>query len=94
MVTALLVLTALTGCTTTSVTEEQSTLKETLLSMIPVLPEVPALPQLTWTYQDGLYCLDEQNVDRLLDYGENTLPLFRWELDQYRRKLDSILQAL
>ncbi len=62
--------------------------------MIPVLPEVPALPQLTWTYQDGLYCLDEQNVDSLLDYGENTLPLFRWELDQYRRKLDSILQAL
>ena len=94
MVTALLVLTALTGCTTTSVIEEQDTFKETLLSMIPVLPEVPALPQLTWTYQDGLYCLDEQNVDSLLDYGENTLPLFRWELDQYRRKLDSILQAL
>ena len=94
MVTALLVLTVLTGCTTTSVTEEQSTFKETLLSMIPVLPEVPALPQLTWAYQDGFYCLDEQNVDRLLDYGENTLPRFRWELDQYRRKLDSVLQAL
>ena len=94
MVTALLVLTVLTGCTTTSVTKEQNTFKETLLSMIPVLPEVPALPQLTWTYQDGLYCLDEQNVDRLLDYGENTLPRFRWELDQYRRKLDSVLQAI
>ena len=94
MVTALLVLTALTGCTTTSVIEEQDTFKETLLSMIPVLPEVPALPQLTWTYQDGLYCLDEQNVDKLLDYGENTLPRFRWELDQYRRKLDSVLQAI
>lgn len=94
MVTALLVLTVLTGCTTTSVTKEQNTFKETLLSMIPVLPEVPALPQLTWTYQDGLYCLDEQNVDKLLDYGENTLPRFRWELDQYRRKLDSVLQAI
>ncbi len=94
MVTALLVLTVLTGCTTTSVTKEQNTFKETLLSMIPALPEVPALPQLTWTYQDGLYCLDEQNVDKLLDYGENTLPRFRWELDQYRRKLDSVLQAI
>ena len=94
MVTALLVLTVLTGCMTTSVTKEQNTFKETLLSMIPVLPEVPALPQLTWTYQDGLYCLDEQNVDRFLDYGENTLPLFRWEMDQYRRKLESVLQAL
>ena len=94
MVTALLVLTVLTGCTTTSVTKEQNTFKETVLSMIPVLPEVPALPQLTWTYQDGLYCLDEQNVDKLLDYDENTLPRFRWELDQYRRKLDSVLQAI
>ena len=92
--TALLVLTALTGCTTTSVAEEQSTLKETLLSMIPVLPEVPALPQLTWTYQNGLFCLDEQNVDRLLDYGENTLPRFRWEMDKYKRDLEIVLNSI
>ena len=94
MVTALLVLTVSTGCTTTSATDEQSTFKETLLSMIPVLPEVPALPQLTWSYQDGLYCLDEQNVDRLLDYGENTLPRFRWELDKYRRELEIVLSSI
>ena len=92
--TALLVLTALTGCTTTSVVDGQETFKETLLSLIPVLPEVPYLPELTWTYQNGLYCLDEQNVDKLLDYGENTLPRFRWELDKYRRELEVVLSSI
>lgn len=62
--------------------------------MIPALPEIPFLPELTWTYQNGLYCLDEHDADRLLDYGENILPRFRWDLEQYHRKLDSILQAL
>ena len=68
--------------------------RDTLISMIPVLPDFPSLPELTWTYENGLYCLDEQNVDKLLDYGENTLPRFRWELEQYHRKLESILKAL
>ena len=62
--------------------------------MIPVLPDVPSLPKLTWTYQNGLYCLDEQNVDLLLDYGENTLPNFRWQLEQYRKKLEIVLESL
>ena len=62
--------------------------------MIPVLPAVPSLPQLTWTYWDGLYCLDEQNVDRLLNYGENTLPHFKWELDKYKRELEIVLNSI
>ena len=62
--------------------------------MIPALPEVPSLPELTWSFKDGLYCLDEPDVDKLLNYGENTIPLFRWELELYQRKLDVILQSL
>ncbi|MBQ3697690.1 MAG: hypothetical protein II883_07190 [Spirochaetales bacterium] len=73
---------------------EDSSFKDTLVSMLPVLPEVPSIPELTWTYKDGLYCLDEMNVDRLLDYGENTLPHFRWELEQYHRKLMTVIEAL
>ena len=94
MVILILALIGSTSCTTTNVTEDKTTFKETLLSMIPDLPDVPSLPALSWTYQEGLYCLDEQNVDMLLDYGENTLPHFRWELGQYQRKLDVILQSL
>ena len=91
---ALLVLIVLTSCTTTEVGLESDLFRDTLISMIPALPEVPALPELKWVYKNGLYCLDEQNVDKLLDYGENTLPRFRWELEQYQRKLDSILKSL
>ena len=90
----ILVLIGLTGCTTTSASVEQDLFKETLLSMIPVLPEVPSLPELKWTYRDGLYCLEEHDVDKLLNYGENDLPLFRWQLEQYQRKLEIILQSL
>lgn len=84
----------LTSCTTTEVSDQSDIYRDALISMIPKLPEVPTLPQLTWTYKDGLYCLDEDNVNKLLDYGENTLPLFRWEMKQYQRKLDAVLSAL
>ena len=30
----------------------------------------------------------------VLDFGENILPRFRWELSQYQKKLDSVIQAL
>ena len=94
LVTAILVLSVSTGCTTTEVNPEPDLFRDTLVSMIPVLPEVPSLPQLTWIYKDGYYCLDERNVDLLLDYGENTLPRFRWEMQQYHRKLMTVLDAL
>lgn len=61
--------------------------------MIPALPQVPSLPQLEWHYTDGMYWLDERNVDLLLDYGENTLPRFRWEMEQYHRKLEVVLSS-
>ena len=89
-----LALSVLTSCTTVETTDPSDTYRDILISIIPKLPEVPTLPQLSWTYKDGLYCLDEDNVNKLLDYGENTLPLFRWEMQQYQRKLDAVLSAL
>lgn len=82
------------SCTSTEKIVEDSTYRDVLISMIPVLPDVPSLPQLEWVYHDGLYCLDERNVDILLNYGENTLPHFRWELDQYCKKLDAVVSGL
>jgi hypothetical protein len=84
---------ASTGCTTTEVPQETGTYREIILGMVPELPDVPTFPTLHWTYSDGLYSLDEENVDRLLDYGENQLPHFRWELEQYERKLSAVLAA-
>lgn len=92
--TVILVLSASTSCTTTSVVDGQDSFKETLLSMILPLPEIPSFPELTWVYQDGLYCLDEQNVDRLLDYGENKLPRYRFEMDRYEEELKIVLDGI
>lgn len=95
MVTATVVLTVSTGCTTTEPkTVQDSTYKEVLLDMIPELPEPPQFPVLHWSYSDGLYSIGEEDVDKLLDYGENKLPRFRWELEQYRKNLDVVLGAL
>jgi hypothetical protein len=59
--------------------------------MIPSLPEVPSLPLLTWSFKDGMYSISESDVDKLLDYGENTLPLFKFELDVYKRQVEIII---
>lgn len=62
--------------------------------MVPELPEVPEFPVLHWSYSDGLYSIGEEGVDNLLDYGENLIPRFRWELEQYKEQLDIVLSAL
>lgn len=65
-----------------------------MLDMVPELPVVPAFPVLHWSYSNGLYSIEEDDVDRLLDYGENRIPRFRWELEQYQKKLETVLQYL
>lgn len=88
------VLTVSTSCTSTEpVVEETTSYHETLLSLLPSVPEVPTFPELHWNYTDGMYWIDEHDVDILLDYGENILPTFKWELQQYQRKLDAVISA-
>lgn len=65
-----------------------------LVSMAPEAPTIPAFPELAWSYKNGLYCITEEDADRLLDYGENGLPLFSLRYDQYRRRMSIILDAL
>lgn len=62
--------------------------------MIPDLPNLPEWPQLTWTYQDGMYCLSEDDADKVLDYWENKIPLYLWEMDSYKNKLMIVLEHL
>ena len=97
----LLVLSVLTGCTSTretgrteAVSEDWRVYVSTMVSMVPSLPEVPSFPVLHWTYRDGLYGLDEEDADRLLDYGENTLLMFAHEMKTYSEKLHAILSRL
>ena len=65
-----------------------------MVSMVPSLPEMPEFPELHWTYSDGLYSLGEEDVDSLLDYGENALPLYLHEMETYEMKMNSIVSNL
>jgi hypothetical protein len=90
----ILVLSVLTtSCRSSEQVVEDSSYQDALRNMIPALPAVPELPVLNWQYKDGLYCLSETDVDLFLDYKDNTLPRFKWEMDQYRRKLEIVIEA-
>lgn len=90
------VLNVSTGCTSTEavVADEPADYREVLKGMIPELPEVPAFPQLSWSFEGGKYCISESDADRLLDFGENTLPMFRWEIEACIKQLDIVLKRL
>ena len=83
-----------TACTSVPTVPADDPYREVLVSMAPEAPVIPAFPELNWTYQNGLYCITEEDADRLLDYGENELPLFAHQYDQYQRRMHLILDAL
>lgn len=62
--------------------------------MLPPLPDLPGWPQLTWIYQDGLYCLNEADADKVLDYWENKIPEYLREISVYENKLEIVLEHL
>ena len=68
--------------------------RQVLVSMAPEAPNIPAFPEQSWSYENGLYCIPEADADALLDYGENELPLFAHRYDQFLRQMHLILDAL
>ena len=62
--------------------------------MLPQLPEFPVLPELCWEYRDGRYSLSESDTDKLLSYFENDIALYKWELEQYKKKLEVVIDAM
>ena len=62
--------------------------------MLPELPDLPEWPKLNWIYRDGYYCLSESDVDQILDYCENSLPLYRFQIDLYKKELGVIISHL
>ena len=99
LATVLPVLGVSTACTSTQrmaedVSSDWRNYIGVMVSMVPSLPEMPEFPELHWTYADGLYSLGEEDVDSLLDYGENAIPLYRHEIQAYELKMESVLSHL
>lgn len=84
----------LISCTGTKAIAEDNTFNEVLAGMFPSLPELPAFPALEWEYVGGRYSISEEDADKLLDYGENQIPLYRHEIMVYEKSVEAIKEAL
>ena len=63
--------------------------------MIPTLPEYPEFPVLEWEYEEsGRYSLSESDADKFLDYMENDIPQYLWEIEQYEKKMEVVKRAI
>lgn len=86
------VLSVSTGCQTGS--EAADDYKSIIIGMVPELPKHPELPSLSWEYKDGRYSISADDADLYLDYGENQIPLYLYQMEVYKEKLDILLEAL
>ena len=83
-----------TGCQTKAVPQENNTYESILVGMMPTLPDYPELPMLSWEYEDnGRYSLSESDVDKFLSYMENDIPLYLWEIEQYKKKMEVVKES-
>lgn len=74
---------------------DESPYEEILIGMIPDLPEPPSFPELQWELEEnGRYSIPEEDTDRLLNYRDNELPLYRFRIEQYQRELDILKNAI
>ena len=55
---------------------------------------LPQLPELCWEYKDGRYSLSEVDTDKFLSYFENDIALYKWELGQYEKKLEIVIDRI
>ena len=79
---------------TIAVKPDETTARETLVMMLPDPPEVPELPALRWSYKDGLYSLTEEDVDKWLNYKENTLPGFVFDYRAWIEEVKVVMNNL
>lgn len=92
--TVLLALTVLTGCKSTAAEPAIDT-TGIIKAMMPEHPELPAWPKLTWELEEnGRYSLNEADVDQILDYWENQIPLYLHDVRIYLDTVNIIIEHL
>lgn len=90
------VLTVLTACKSVEYipVDAGETYTGAIVDILPVLPTLPDFPELKWEYSGGRYSISEADVDTLLDYKDNVLVLYRYELGVYKDEMLILVNAL
>ena len=86
-------LTGLTSCQTAQERTDNTAI-EILIAEIPEHPTLPSWPSVYWAYEDGKYYLEEEDIDKVLDYLENQIPLYQFEVTQFEEQLELVLEGL
>lgn len=73
---------------------DEGVYRETVVGYLPDPPEAPVLPELHWTYQAGLYCLSEEDVDLFIEFKVQTLPDFTNDYGVWLQQLEVVLQTI
>lgn len=89
----LLVLICSTGCRTARIdlADPDRVYREQVAELVPELPELPEFPDLSWQFDQGRYSISESDVDRLLDYRDNQLAEYRFQVEIYADQLRIII---
>jgi len=90
----ILVLIGSTSCRTRSLKTDETSIRSAIASTLPKAPELPTLPNLHWVYMDGLYGLEEKDVDILLDFFENSLTEFYFDYTAWQKEVDVVIRNL
>lgn len=92
MVIVMLASIGLTACRTVTLSDQ--TFRSILIAQSPILPMLPEWPDVVWAYEDGRYSLNEADVDKVLNYLENDLTLYKFEIEAYKEKLQIVLDGI
>lgn len=66
-----------------------------LLLTLPEIPAPPSFPMgLNWGYSDGLYTLDEEGVDRLLNFRDNEYTSYVYDVETWQMQLDVVKEKI
>ena len=69
--------------------------KGIMANLVPERPTLPRFPSLSWEIEEnGRFSITREDADRLLDYRDNLLPLYEWEMEKWTDKQRAVLECI
>lgn len=83
----------LTGCQSTKIELDRNFIK-TQLNLMPELPELPEFPSVRIEAVDGKQVMTSEDAVKIINYVENQLADYKWEIERYKENVSIVLDPL
>ena len=90
----LLSMTVLTSCRTIYSADPVVDHKKVILNMVPEHPELPEWPKLNWISGDGIQSISNKDALKIIEYWENLIPQYLYEVDVYKKDIAVLMDAM